>query len=223
MTPLELVGSDPSPGEGLFWPTPSPLASILAQTWGYIWHARRGRHLPSTELSNRLSLLIREADHLLLYQLLYASEVAQGGFSGGFPTGRELVALHQDAQRRNEEIHVTGILLYNAGHFLQLLEGKAIVVRRLFEKIRSDRRHQNVQQLAFLPVEARMFQGWNMGMLNLDERSDLDSSLFRDFRHDAERATNSIEAQRRSLELLKDFKRHLGSPPACRSADGLER
>ena len=65
---------------------------------------------------------------------------------------------------------MTGILLYNGGHFLQLLEGKAIVVRRLFEKIRPDRRHQNVRQLVFLPVEARMFQGWHMGMLNRDDR-----------------------------------------------------
>lgn len=194
----------------------------MAPTGGYIWLTQRAP-LSSTELSNRPELRFASTHHLLPHQLLYVSEVAPGGFPGGFPTGHELLSLHQDAQRRNEEIHVTGILLYNAGHFLQLLEGKAIVVRRLFEKIRSDRRHQNVRQLAFLQVEARMFQGWHMGMLNLDERSDLDPSLFRDFRHDAERATNSIEAQRRSLELLKDFKRHLGSPPACRSADGLER
>ena len=73
------------------------------------------------------------------------------------------------------------------------------------------------------PTAARMFQGWHMGMLDLDDRSDLDPSLFHGFRRDAERAANSIEAQRRSLELLRDFKRHLDSAPDGRSADGLER
>ncbi len=150
-----------------------------------------------------------------LSQLLYGSEVAPQGFPGGSLTAQGLVALHEKSQRQNEEIQVTGILLYNAGHFLQLLEGNAIVIRRLFEKIRRDRRHQNVQQLAFLPVEARLFGSWSMGLLNLDERADIDAALFRDFHRDLGRTADSLEAQQRAIELLKDFKIHLGSPQTC--------
>lgn len=152
---------------------------------------------------------------MALSQLLYGSEVAPQGFPGGSLTAEGLAALHENSQRQNAKIQVTGILLYNAGHFLQLLEGNPIVIRRLFEKIRRDRRHKNVHQLALVSVEARLFQDWSMGLLNFDERADIDAALFRDFHRDAQRAADSLETQQRAIELLKDFKVHLNSPQTC--------
>ncbi len=148
-----------------------------------------------------------------LAQLIYSSEINPDAFAGARPMGESLNAMLERAQEQNQKIIVTGILLYSAGHFLQVLEGHPLVLTRLFNKISLDPRHKNVTELAYFSCECRMFDRWFMGMLNLDERRDIDPGIFERFRECAKYALDDISAKRSVLSLLHEFKQRLECDP----------
>ena len=73
-----------------------------------------------------------------------------------------LQALVQAAQEGNREADVTGLLVYADGHFLQWLEGPADGLVQVWDKIRSDQRHTDIQVLGDASTEARFFPDWSM-------------------------------------------------------------
>jgi len=146
---------------------------------------------------------------MTLSQLIYSSEICLDAFDSGRPIAEELETMLQNAQRQNRKILVTGILLYSAGHFLQILEGHPLVVRRLYAKISTDPRHRNVEELAYFACGSRMFDQWFMGMLNLDEHRDIDPALFHEFREQSKFVLNDQTAKRATLQLLKVFRERL--------------
>jgi len=79
----------------------------------------------------------------------------------------ELVALLEDASRRNAESGISGALLYAAGSFMQILEGDAADVDRVFERLQRDPRHHNVIVLEREPISARSFARWSMAFRHL--------------------------------------------------------
>jgi hypothetical protein len=78
----------------------------------------------------------------------------------------ELAALLTHARAKNQQLDLTGILLYRDGSFLQVLEGEAATVERLYETIKRDSRHEAVHLLLKRPIRARTFGDWRMGFLN---------------------------------------------------------
>jgi len=86
-------------------------------------------------------------------------------------------ALHQlveAALQRNATESVTGLLIYDSGRFLQWLEGPPDSVKRIWESIRSDGRHTDVEILGHMPTTVRCFPDWGMklGDRNPNERPD---------------------------------------------------
>jgi hypothetical protein len=55
-----------------------------------------------------------------------------------------LDALAEDAKARNAEAGVTGLLLFNGRHFMQLLEGEPMAVRATMSRIAQDARHHDL-------------------------------------------------------------------------------
>jgi hypothetical protein len=101
-------------------------------------------------------------------QLLYISD-ATTPFSAG-----ELQELVATSAQCNGRIHVTGLLLYSAGNFVQLLEGSELVLEELFKKISRDPRHRKVECLHAARCERRLFSKWHMGLLNGDDFNEMD-------------------------------------------------
>lgn len=99
-----------------------------------------------------------------LFQLVYLS-AAVAPFSP-----EELEELLRVSRRNNARDGVTGMLLYEAGSFFQVLEGEKGKVRDVFERISKDARHQRVVVLSERDIPAREFAGWTMGFVVLDER-----------------------------------------------------
>ncbi|OZC01725.1 BLUF domain-containing protein [Rubricoccus marinus] len=106
----------------------------------------------------------------MLYALLYRSVATH-------PVGElSLRALTVRAAQRNKELGVTGVLLHGVhehlpeipGAFLQWIEGPEEAVRKLFESISDDPRHQNVETIAEGPLaklagtNQRLFPDWDM-------------------------------------------------------------
>lgn len=72
------------------------------------------------------------------------------------------------ARDKNDDLGVTGMLLYKDKSFLQVIEGERDALDGLYTTIRRDMRHQNVRQLFFRPCDRRNFADWQMGFVRLD-------------------------------------------------------
>ena len=94
-------------------------------------------------------------------------------------TTSDILAILEEARNFNAVYNITGCLLYHQGEFVQLLEGEKQVVQGLFEKIRNDRRHSNVQLLKEASIEHKIFSNWSMAFKDLADAdvAQLKSSL----------------------------------------------
>lgn len=80
----------------------------------------------------------------------------------------ELLDLLQCSRSRNNELLLTGLLLYAGGRFMQVLEGREAAVREVFTSIQRDSRHTDIHTLKLQAVEQRLFPDWSMAFENLD-------------------------------------------------------
>jgi len=69
----------------------------------------------------------------------------------------------------NKAINVTGMLLFDSGSFLQILEGEEEQLKKLFKTISNDRRHKNIVKIVFEAIAERKFQEWSMGYASLSK------------------------------------------------------
>ena len=66
------------------------------------------------------------------------------------------------SKKNNPEEDVTGCLLSGSNSFLQLLEGPSNFTDRLYSKISTDNRHENVITLCDEKIDERLFLSWSM-------------------------------------------------------------
>ena len=91
-----------------------------------------------------------------MYELLYMS-VSPYGFSEP-----ELKDLLEFSQKNNHNIDVTGMLLYSAREFMQILEGEKDIVKKLAQTISMDSRHCSMEVFYEGPIAKRAFTDWSM-------------------------------------------------------------
>lgn len=70
------------------------------------------------------------------------------------------IAVHSN--ERNKNNGVTGMLVFRAGYFLQLLEGPEQSLVETFERIRKDQRHEDLRLLSHGEIAERQFGEWGM-------------------------------------------------------------
>ena len=80
----------------------------------------------------------------------------------------EINSIIEISKKRNKVKGISGILIEYKNHFIQHIEGDAVVTYELFEKIKLDSRHENVHLFQYSPLENRLFDNWNMAHRNLD-------------------------------------------------------
>ena len=87
----------------------------------------------------------------------------------------ELREMLKEANERNKEAGITGMLLYKDGQFMQVLEGTAEAVTTTFSRISKDSRHHGLMVLLKGAVQERRFPGWSMAFrdLNLPDHQDV--------------------------------------------------
>jgi hypothetical protein len=93
------------------------------------------------------------------HELIYASSETRP------ITPTDLAEILAIAREKNAARGVTGMLLYEGGSFLQLLEGDESEVEQVFERISRDPRHHNIVVLSRAKVASRGFAEWSMGLL----------------------------------------------------------
>lgn len=87
-------------------------------------------------------------------------------YSSSARSGMDAAMLNRilgSARVRNARRDISGMLLYRDGVFLQLLEGREVDVRYVFDRITVDPRHKRLVKLVDEPITERDFAGWHMG------------------------------------------------------------
>lgn len=101
---------------------------------------------------------------MTINQLIYISQAVRK------MSKEDLFSIQGTAKTNNEPVDVTGSLFYNGGWFLQVLEGPAATLEKLYKKIEKDPRHKNSRILYNEPANFRTFPRWSMNMTNLEDR-----------------------------------------------------
>ena len=104
-----------------------------------------------------------------VFRLIYLSR-------SRIPQDRQRTALGEvfsQARSNNKHRDITGALLVSGACFVQTLEGDEATVRRLFARIETDPRHQDVAVLEAGTVEGRVFSRWAMAKVADDGEPDI--------------------------------------------------
>lgn len=138
-----------------------------------------------------------------LYSLAYISK--------NFITGttdemhNEIRNILKVAHQKNLEKEITGALLFSGEYFSQVLEGPKKTLQDLIKVIEFDNRHINLTILHFSPIKYRVFEGWAMAFVHIEDNSlfDIDGILV---------STNELNIKDAGLNLVtileKLVKRH---------------
>lgn len=96
-----------------------------------------------------------------LYQIIYLSQ-------SRIPinTEEQLVSILSEAREYNFTKDITGVLFFQDGLFLQIIEGKKEDLTYLYGKICRDPRHTNISTLVAQPILQRLYGNFTMGFLN---------------------------------------------------------
>jgi len=79
----------------------------------------------------------------------------------------ELEAIHRTAREVNALEGITGILIFNGTHFLQIIEGAPDAIDELLERLRGDHRHSGIEVRDERAVEERSFPDWSMELVKV--------------------------------------------------------
>lgn len=72
------------------------------------------------------------------------------------------------ARTNNNRLHLSGMLVFDSRHFLQVLEGPRAQLSVIFGRIASDPRHRRIELMEVIPVHMRRFAQWSMGFAAAD-------------------------------------------------------
>lgn len=98
-----------------------------------------------------------------LFYLAYASARAAGVTDDDVVDSIVLPSI-----AKNRTLGITGCMWFSPERFLQVLEGEEAAVRGLFDTIRVDDRHADVDVLASGPIAIRNFERFSMRALGID-------------------------------------------------------
>ncbi|NVK37213.1 MAG: BLUF domain-containing protein [Gammaproteobacteria bacterium] len=112
--------------------------------------------------------------HLLMYTSQYTGEIDD------IPKHfRDILVA---SRQNNPKLNITGVLFFDDGHFIQILEGEKDALHELMEKIRLNPIHKNLNVLIDSPIEQRELADWNMKAFNFPNELHKDWQVLQDLR-----------------------------------------
>lgn len=91
-----------------------------------------------------------------MHEIIYSS-IATKKFSDA-----ELTDLLNVSRLKNEQLGLTGMLIYGGGTFVQLIEGGIEAARELYEFVQKDPRHTQIEVSHQQKISERSFSAWSM-------------------------------------------------------------
>jgi len=96
----------------------------------------------------------------MLIQLIYSSIRPENN-------SKDIENILEACKRNNPSLDITGVLLFSETKFIQLVEGPYKEIMALYDKIKTDPRHERCIMLALQPIKERAFPNWSMGFKKL--------------------------------------------------------
>lgn len=110
------------------------------------------------------------------------------------------------SRENNRKLHITGMLLYRDGFFIQALEGDKEAVEELYDHIKADSRHENVTLVYKNDIQTRSFPRWSMGFNKIEQVDESQLPGFNNFLQEPEDMEYFTENPGRAANLLEAFK-----------------
>jgi len=85
-------------------------------------------------------------------------------------TNKDLDQLFNITKKNNLKLNITGVLIFNNGNFLQIMEGDEKKISNLYLKISLDKKHSNLIKLIEKPITERMFEDYGTGFSVIKDR-----------------------------------------------------
>lgn len=82
-------------------------------------------------------------------------------------SNEEIEKILNSCKQNNPSLDITGVLLYSDSKFIQMVEGKSNVIMELYDKIKSDNRHDDVRMISYGPIKEKSFPSWHMGVRDI--------------------------------------------------------
>jgi len=79
----------------------------------------------------------------------------------------DLEDIHRTARELNALDGITGLLVFNGTHFLQIIEGAKNAIDDLVERLRRDPRHSGFEVRDQHSIDARSFPDWSMELVRV--------------------------------------------------------
>ena len=137
-----------------------------------------------------------------MIHLIYVSTVV------GEMSDEDLLFLLEQSRMRNQKQHITGMLLYLHGTFIQVLEGAEKDVNEIYAAIVKDDRNTGNIVIKNAEINERAFPDWTMGFKHLSKNSIVNVAGYTEFL-DREITPAQIAKQSNiAINLLYNFKKH---------------
>lgn len=104
-----------------------------------------------------------------IFRLLYISRCVS---KDKFDAETMIFNISEHASKKNQTLGITGAITFDGNDFAQILEGDKDIVLKLFEKIKLDTRHDNIDLVKIQENTNRHYAAWGMKKLdsyNYDE------------------------------------------------------
>ena len=82
-------------------------------------------------------------------------------------TARDIEAIHRTARDVTSIEGITGLLIFNGTHFLQIVEGSPLAIDDLVERLRRDPRHSGIEIRDQRGIDERSFPDWSMELVRV--------------------------------------------------------
>lgn len=130
----------------------------------------RAKLLKAQDALERLKQF-KKRDSLAIHQLVYESHPTDA------LTKEQLRDILTKSQYKNIRLNLSGLLIFHAGKFLQLLEGGKKEVDELFDAIRRDPRHTDIKVVLESDCQFRSMPSWVMGLSTDDNLAETIGSV----------------------------------------------
>lgn len=117
----------------------------------------------------------------------------------------ELESLLKTSRLNNPRIDITGILLYDDGNFMQIIEGPKQAVMALYARIQVDPLHKGLITLLSHTINERLFAEWSMEFRNLRQLSVEELANASPYLEESLLSDEYVKNPSRSLKLLQSF------------------
>jgi hypothetical protein len=109
----------------------------------------------------------------------------------------QMLEIARQSLRNNGRLGITGALYFDGSQFFQVLEGSDPALAVVFDAIRKDPRHCDVQVVCHGPIEQRLFSDWSMKFVDGQTHRDLANA----FRYE-QVVQHGCDAQHSRIEAL---------------------